>query len=94
MSLDLPNSNKMMTSAPEKKEFHFASDSIHYAEVVWADTIDEATKLYHQVKRKITVAGFNTTAGPASAIPPSTTASAAPVPDTSTTGEDITKPSE
>ena len=47
--------NKMMTAAPAKKEFHFAATVEHYAEVVYAQTIQEAEAIYHKVKRTIPV---------------------------------------
>lgn len=45
--------NKMMTTPPAKKEFHFAANAEYFAEVVYADTIEEAEKIYHQVKRRL-----------------------------------------
>jgi hypothetical protein len=51
MSLDQPPQNKMMTAPPAKKEFHFAATAEHYAEVVYADAIQEAEEIYHRVKR-------------------------------------------
>jgi len=53
MSLDAPQANKMMTTPPTKKEYHFAATAEHYAEVVYAATIQEAEELYHRVKRLI-----------------------------------------
>ena len=41
----------MMIAPPAKKGFHFASDGIHFAEFIEAETIDEATAIYHKVKR-------------------------------------------
>jgi hypothetical protein len=58
MSLDSPKANKMMTAAPEKKEFHFAATTDYYAQVVYAFTSEEATEIYHKVKCRInTLAG-------------------------------------
>jgi hypothetical protein len=51
--LDQSPQNKMVTSAPVKKEYHFAATMLHFAEVVYADTIQEAETLYHKVKRPI-----------------------------------------
>ena len=51
MSLDQPPQNKMMTAPPAKKGFHFASDGLHFAEFIEAETIEEATEIYHKVKR-------------------------------------------
>jgi hypothetical protein len=72
MSLDEPQKNKMMTGAPVKKGFHFASDGLHFAEFIEAETIAEATAIYHQVKRRISdapavVAALTPAATPASA---------------------------
>lgn len=53
--LDQPAQNKMMTAAPMKKEYHFAATAEHYAEVVYAETIQEAEVIYHKVKRTIPV---------------------------------------
>lgn len=46
-------SNKMMTGAPAKKEFHFTATAEHLAEVVYAETTEEAEQIYHKVKRLI-----------------------------------------
>jgi hypothetical protein len=51
MSLENPPANKMMTSPPAKKGFHFASDGLHAAVFVEAETIYEAEMLYHRVKK-------------------------------------------
>jgi hypothetical protein len=51
--LEKPIQNKMMQAAPVKKEFHFAPTAEHFAEVVLADTIQEAEETYHRVKRLI-----------------------------------------
>jgi hypothetical protein len=51
MSLDQPDKNKMMTAPPAKKEFHFAGTLEHFAEVVYAATIEEAEAIYHRIKR-------------------------------------------
>ncbi len=51
--LEAPNQNKMMTTPPAKKEYHFAATTEHYAEVVYAQTIQEAEAIYHKVKRLI-----------------------------------------
>jgi len=49
--LDQPLQNKMMTAPPAKKGFHFASDGIHFAEFIEAETIEDAEAIYHTVKR-------------------------------------------
>jgi len=54
MSLDAPQKNKMMTAPPAKKGFHFASDGLHLAEFIEAETIKEAEAIYHEIKRLIT----------------------------------------
>lgn len=41
----------MMTAPTAKKGFHFASDGIHFAEFIEAATVEEATAIYHTVKR-------------------------------------------
>ncbi|WP_159059395.1 hypothetical protein [Rhodopseudomonas palustris] len=43
----------MMTSAPSEKEFHFAPTMEYEGETIRAATIEEATKIYHQQKRKL-----------------------------------------
>lgn len=53
MALDTPPQNKMMQAAPAKKQFFFSPTSEHYAELVYADTIEEAERLYHKMKRLI-----------------------------------------
>ena len=50
MSLDNPPRNKMMESAPAKKDFHFPRTALHYAVNILAETIEEATKIYHEIK--------------------------------------------
>jgi hypothetical protein len=56
MSIDQPPSNKMMQAPVAKKGFHFASDGIHFAEFIEAATIDEATAIYHNIKRAMSPA--------------------------------------
>jgi hypothetical protein len=51
--IDQTPQNKMMQSAPTKKEFHFAATTEHFAEVIYAATIAEAEALYHKVKRPL-----------------------------------------
>jgi hypothetical protein len=41
----------MLTTPPAKKGFHFTSDGIHFAEFIEAETIQEATAIYHKIKR-------------------------------------------
>jgi hypothetical protein len=55
--------NKMMTGAPTQKEFHFAATAEHYAEVVYAETIEAAEEIYHKVKRPIDPAKSGSFAG-------------------------------
>jgi hypothetical protein len=65
MSLDQPQNNKMIQTAPAKKEFHFSATSEHFAEVVYAASIEEAETIYHRVKRLISAP----TTAPASTVP-------------------------
>lgn len=51
--IDSPQENKMVDSAPAKKQFHFAATAEHFAEAVYAHTIEEATEIYHKVKKAI-----------------------------------------
>jgi hypothetical protein len=51
--MEKPPQNKMMTTPPAKKEYHFAATAEHFAEFVLADTIQEAEETYHRVKRLI-----------------------------------------
>jgi hypothetical protein len=60
MSLNKPTQNKMMTAPPAKKEYHFAATAEHFAEVVLADTIQEAEETYHRVKRLINPPALST----------------------------------
>jgi hypothetical protein len=53
MSLDQPHKNKMMQTPPAKKEYFFAPTAEHLAEVVLAETIEQATATYQKVKRLI-----------------------------------------
>jgi len=72
----------MMTEAPAKKEYHFAATIEHYAEVVYAATIQEAEAIYHKVKRPVISIGVDdgtksdsasvsqATSAPLSTLPP------------------------
>jgi|GEM_PF-6926271 len=53
MSIDEPQKNKMMEAAPAKKQFFFAATAEHLAEVVYAETIQEAETIYQRVRRFI-----------------------------------------
>ncbi len=53
MSLDAPKKTKMMTAPASQKQYFFAPSPEYHAEVVYADTIEEATETYHRVKRLI-----------------------------------------
>lgn len=70
MSLDQPNANKMMESAPAKKEFHFPSDGVHYAAAVWAETTEEAEKIYHTIKKRIDTSAPQIETAPSAATVP------------------------
>ncbi len=72
----------MMTGAPAKKEFHFAATTVHFAEVIWAATIEEAEALYQKIRRPITVP----------VIPADSTAEAPAVSTPSTTSAPISTP--
>ena len=73
-----PTQNKMMEAAPDKKGWHFPSDGIHFAEHIYAETLAEATAIYHKIKR------------PMSETPPAVNASHDALPATSPpSGEDI-----
>lgn len=43
--------NKMIQTPPAQKGWHFPSDGAHFAEFIEAETIQEATAIYHTVKR-------------------------------------------
>ena len=66
MSLDAPLKNKMIQTPIAKKGFHFASDGLHFAEFIEADTIEEATATYHKIKRLLFPTGDTTVAPPIS----------------------------
>jgi hypothetical protein len=60
--MEQPAQNKMITQAPnEKSGWHFASDGIHKAAYIWAHTIEEAEKIYHKTKERITPNGSSVT---------------------------------
>jgi hypothetical protein len=50
MALDEPQKNKMMQTAPAKKEFHFAGGGVHFAQSILAATLAEATEIWHKTK--------------------------------------------
>lgn len=53
MALDEPAKNKMVTTPPAKKGFHFAATAEYLAEFIEAETIAEAETIYQKVKRLI-----------------------------------------
>jgi hypothetical protein len=61
MSIDAPQ-NKMMIQPAIKKGYHFASDGLHFAQYIEAETIEEATAIYHKIKRLIDTTGQSTPA--------------------------------
>jgi hypothetical protein len=67
--IDEPTQNKMMTGPPMKKGFHFASDGIHFAEFIEAETIQEAQIIYHRVKRVLYPTGQPLPQEPAQSTP-------------------------
>ncbi|HLH93544.1 MAG TPA: hypothetical protein VKW08_00355 [Xanthobacteraceae bacterium] len=71
MSIDQPPQNKMMTAPPAKKGFHFASDGIHFAEFIEAETIEAATEIYHRIKRPFAGGAPATTVEQSTAAPES-----------------------
>lgn len=47
-------SDKMMKGAPRQKQlFHFSGDGIHWPKAIWAETIQEAEKIWHSIKSPI-----------------------------------------
>ena len=46
-------SNKMVTEAPDKKEFHFSGDGIWRNKAIIAETREEAEKIWHSVKQLV-----------------------------------------
>jgi hypothetical protein len=50
MAIEFSPSNKMMTEAPDKKEFHFSGDGIWRNKAIIAETREEAEKIWHSVK--------------------------------------------
>lgn len=83
MSIDSPKNNKMMTSAPAKKEYHFAATAEHLAHVVYAATIEEAEKIYHKVKRPIGTSPATSVAVTQEVVAPSAPSTAPIAPETS-----------
>ena len=52
MSLDETTiRNIAIQTPPAKKGYHFAGDGRHFAEFIEADSIEEATAIYHKTKR-------------------------------------------
>ena len=49
--------NTMMSAAPNEKspqtQYHFASDGVHRAMVVMAESIEAATAEYHKLKQRL-----------------------------------------
>src|ERR1700684_714101 len=46
-------SNKMMTEAPDKKEFHFSGHGIWHNKAILAETREEAEKIWHSIKQLV-----------------------------------------
>jgi hypothetical protein len=78
MSIDQPQRNKMIETPVAKKGFHFASDGIHFAEFIEAATIEEATAIYHNVKRDMSPAA---TSIETPVAPPSSKEQSTPLPE-------------
>jgi hypothetical protein len=53
MSMDAPEQNKMMVAPPAKKQYHFPGGGYWANMTLWAETIEEATELYHRTKQLI-----------------------------------------
>lgn len=53
MSLEQPPQNKMISTPPAKKGFHFAATAEYLAEYIEAETIEEAEAIYHTIKRAV-----------------------------------------
>lgn len=53
MALDNPQKNKMVQTPPAKKGYHFPATFEYLAEFIEATNIDEATEIYHRIKRLI-----------------------------------------
>jgi hypothetical protein len=51
--LDKPSQNKMISTPPAKKAFHFPATTEYLAEYIEAETIQEAEAIYHQIKRGV-----------------------------------------
>jgi hypothetical protein len=68
MSLDEPQKNKMLQAPPAKKGFHFSATTEHFAEFIEAETIEEATAIYHRVKRLINPAPAASSTPPAAEL--------------------------
>ena len=54
----------MIQTPVAKKGYHFAGDGKHFAEFIEAETIEEATDVYHKTKRLL-FPGAETEAAPA-----------------------------
>jgi hypothetical protein len=64
MSLDAPQKNKMMTAAPEKKEFHFSGDGIFHNLTILAENMEAATKEWLTTRQPIEPASQSTPIAP------------------------------
>jgi hypothetical protein len=51
--LDQPPQNKMMTTPPAKKGFHFSGDGIWHNAHIWAENLEEATKEWLATRKLI-----------------------------------------
>jgi hypothetical protein len=63
--LDNPNRDKMIRNPTATKQYHFAATTAHHAEVIYADSIQEAEQLYHRAKRLINPTAPQSTPEPA-----------------------------
>jgi hypothetical protein len=53
MNMEFAPSNKMITEAPDKKEFHFSGDGIWRNKAIMAETREEAEKIWHSLKQLV-----------------------------------------
>ena len=53
MSFNTAPQNKMMTSPPDKKEYHFSGDGIWHNKAILAETREEAERIWHATKQLV-----------------------------------------
>ena len=62
--LEGPQNNKMMDSAPAKKQWFFSGSGVHFAKTIFAETIQEAEKIWHETKQLISAVPTSTNVQP------------------------------